>query len=134
MNLRMNPLMNFELKLTLEPEVIERPEELVARGTFTNVGPDQLLLDTVPVSAPSLALTLTREGGDVVHLPPPPVPPAGDAALNRISLGAGESHTIVYENFLPQPLAPGDYQIRLRYRGEEGSFESAPVRFTRVRS
>lgn len=122
-------LNDLELGLTLNKTTIRSPEELVAQATFTNAGAGTLRFNTLPVSAPSLALVLRRAGGDPVHMPPPPVPSPDDGVRGRVDLAAGESHTITYEGFLPQPLPPGDYELALRYRSGDDDLRSAWVRF-----
>lgn len=122
-------LNELELSLTLSEAFVRRPEELVARGTFTNSGAETMRFNTRPVSAPSLALVLRRAGGDPVPMPPPAVPSPDDGVSGRVDLAAGESHTATYENFLPQPLPPGDYELALRYRIGDVDLRSAWVRF-----
>jgi len=121
-------LMSLDLDLTVAPPVVRRPEELTARGTFTNTGPHTFTLKTLSVSVPSLALTLRRASGAVVPLAPPPVPSA-DAIQEGVDLAPGESRTVIYEGFLPQPLEPGDYELRLRYRDGHAIVESSWVSF-----
>ena len=122
-------LSDLRLSLALSETTVRRPEELAARGTFTNSGAETMRFNTRPVSAPALALSLRRAGGAPVPLPPPPVPSPDDGVSGRVDLAAGESHAVTYENFLPQPLAPGEYELALRYRIGDVDLRSAWVWF-----
>lgn len=123
--------MALELKLAVAPPLLHRPEELVARGTFTNTGSQPLRFSLVAVSAPALALAMRRIGGSDVRLAPPPVPYPQQRPGDSMMLAPGASHAVEYRNFLPQ-LAPGEYEICLRYRAGDMDLSSAWETFTCV--
>jgi hypothetical protein len=122
----------LRLNLAVTPPLVHRPEELVARGTFTNGGTEPLRFSAVAVSAPSLALLLRRVGGAVVPLAPPPVPYAQERSGDYVVLPPGGSHSIVYQGFLPPRLGCGDYEICLRYRAAGIELSSEWETFTCV--
>lgn len=124
--------MALELKLAIAPAVVRRPEELVARGTFTNTGSEPFRFSVVAVSAPALALSLRRVGGGEIRMAPPPVPHPHERPGDTIELAAGRSYEATYQGFLPQPLASGDYEICLRYRGGGSELRSDWMRFSSV--
>jgi hypothetical protein len=121
--------MKLGLELTLSHDAVRAPDELVARGRFTNLDDAPLRFDTRPVSAPSLALLLRRADGTPVPMFPPPVPAPDDGVTGRVDLPPGAAHEETYANFLPQPLPPGDYQLVLRYRAPGVDLASAPAAF-----
>jgi len=120
------------LDLTLSHDTVGEPHELEARARFTNLDGAPLRFNTLPVSAPSLALLLRRAGGDVVPMAPPPVPHPDDGVRGRVDLAPGASHEEVYAGFLPQPLPPGDYELILRYRAPGVELRSAPAPFRKL--
>jgi hypothetical protein len=124
--------MTLELKLAIEPPVLHRPEELVARGMYLNIGAEPFRLSVASVKSPSLALAARRAGGSAIAMPPPPVPYPGERPEDFIVLAPGESHAVEYRNFLPQRLAPGEYEICLRYRYRGADLQSPWETFTCV--
>ena len=124
--------MKLELKLAVTPPLLHRPEELVARGTFTNIGPEPVRFSRLAVSAPSLALMVRPVGGDLLRLAPPPVPYPHERPGDYVVLAPGAAHSEVYQGFLPQPLAPGNYEVRLRYRDGDADLGSEWEVFTCV--
>lgn len=124
--------MTLELKLAVAPPVLHHPEELVARGTYTNAGTEPFRFSAVSVASPSLALAVRRTGGAAVHMPPPPVPYPNERPGDILMLAPGASHSVEYRNVLPQRLAPGDYEICLRYRAGGAELQSRWETFTCV--
>jgi hypothetical protein len=122
--------MELELELSLDPRTVVHPADLVARARFVNAGMGSIELDTLPVMAPALALMLRRASeATSIALGPPPVPPLDDGRVGRVTLAPAAAHEIEYRGFLPQPLAPGNYELCLRYRSSELDLRSPWVAF-----
>ena len=124
--------MTLELKLVVAPPVLHRVEDLVARGAYTNVGPEPFRFSIASVASPSLALAVRRAGGAAVRMPPPPVPYPEERPGDTIVLAPGAGHSVEYRNFLPQGLAAGDYEVCLRYRHRDADTQSRWETFTLV--
>lgn len=107
------------LDLVLSRTSIRRPEQLVAEGTVTNTDANPLVLYTVPLSSPSLAIRLRTASGAEIPPPPPPMPVEDDGVSNRVLLNPGESYSVTYTNFLPDRLPSGRYEVALRYQYDD---------------
>jgi hypothetical protein len=115
----------LEAELRVEPATAARPEELTARGTLLNVGPEPLTLELAPLSSPSLALEIVDADDAPLLLPPPPVP---REEIEHVTLGPGEHHSVEYPGFVPQWTKPGSYRARLRYLGRVRGDDREPSR------
>jgi hypothetical protein len=124
--------MALELKLVVEPPVVHRPEELVARGTYTNRAAEPFRFSVASVASASLALAVRRAGGAIVPMAPPPVPYPEERSGDTIVLAPGGAHSVEFRNFLPQRLARGDYEACLRYRHRGSDLQSRWEPFTLV--
>jgi hypothetical protein len=119
--------------LTIEPHRAARPEELRARCELRNDGDEAAVVNLAPLSSPSLALELTDDHDEPVHLPPPPVPPA---EVPLATIAPHERREVEFVGFLPSWIPPGHYRTRFRYvpgtgqgRWLEGTLRSEWVDF-----
>ena len=100
-------------ELEVRPDRSARREDFVALGAIVNVGAERLLLNTAPLSSPSLALEVVDTNNAPVRMPPPGVPPL---ETPRLELDRGQRYLIEFANFFPQWEPAGVYRVRLRYR------------------
>jgi hypothetical protein len=85
---------------------------LVAKCALANEGDEAIVVNRAPMSSPSLALEIVDEHGQLVHQPPPPVPPTD---IPLASLAPGERISVEYRGFVPAWVPPGRYRVRFRY-------------------
>jgi hypothetical protein len=87
------------------------PPATAAHVELHNGGSDAVVVDSVAVTAPSLALEIRRDDGAAFPLPPPPLP--GDTgAPARIE--PGDTRSFDLAGFLPSWTPPGRYTIRFK--------------------
>lgn len=109
--------MTVEVRFEVAPPE-GRPEELVGRARFTNVGDGPVAVMSMQLESSSLALEIVDDGGDSVPLPPPPVP---DPTAEPVQLAPGQEREFTYAGFLPPWTEPGRYRVRARLAGHEAS-------------
>ena len=103
---------HLEALLSIRPAETRLQEEFIAQGTLINHGSEALILNLMPLIAPSLALEIADAAGAPVLLPPPPVP---GGEIRTVEVTPGRSYTVEYPGFVPQWTPPGVYRARLRY-------------------
>ena len=117
-------------ELDVQPATAAAAEQFRAVCTIANTGERGEELNLSALSSPSLALEIRTAGGEPVHLPPPPVPPASPLTA---PLRPGEEHRADFPGFLPSWTEPGAYEARCRYVSGSTVVHSPWVAFTLVR-
>ncbi|HRC62228.1 MAG TPA: hypothetical protein PLX85_03285 [Dehalococcoidia bacterium] len=125
-------MIELAARLTVEPAEATVPGDFTARCELHNVGDEEAAINAAPLSSPSLALEVVDAAGELVLLPPPPVPPAVPPVER---LGVGEVRVAEFPGFLPAWTPPGRYRVRFRYLGSgpglfAGLIVSTAVEFT----
>jgi hypothetical protein len=119
--------MSLIAELEIQPVAANAAEQLRAVCSIANAGEDVEELNLSALSSPSLLLEIRTRGGDPVHLPPPPVPPASPSTA---PLGPGEQQRAEFPGFFPSWMEPGEYEARCRYVSGSVVVHSPWVAFT----
>jgi len=99
------------LELTPIASIVARAEETAAQGVVINTGAEAVTVDLVELTAPSLALDVIDERGQLLRMLPPPTPGRPDAVV----LAPGERRPVRFDGFLPAHTPPGRYRVRFHY-------------------